>query len=41
MEKPYLFWCSDPKCDNKCPLKTDEGKMLTKKQAIELLKNES
>ena len=38
-EKPFLFWCSDPKCNNKCPLKTDEGKMITQKEAIKLLGN--
>jgi len=40
-EKPFLFWCSDPKCNNKCPLKNDEGKMITQKEAIELLSDES
>jgi hypothetical protein len=39
--KPFLFYCSDIKCNNKCPLRTDEGKMITQKEAIELLKKES
>ena len=40
-EKPFLFWCSDPKCNNKLPLKNDEGKIITKKEALELLSEES
>jgi hypothetical protein len=39
--KTYLFYCVDPKCNNKCPLKTDEGKTITQKEALELLKSGS
>ncbi len=33
----HLFWCIDPKCNNKLPLRTDEGKPLTKAAAEALL----
>ena len=34
---PHLFWCIDPKCNNKLPLRTDEGELLTKAAAEALL----
>ncbi len=35
---PEMFWCSDPKCNSKYPLKDDNGNLLTKQEAINRMK---
>lgn len=36
---PEVFWCSDPKCNSKYPLRDDNGNLLTKQEAISRIKN--
>ena len=35
---PSIFFCSDPNCNSKHPLKDDSGKDITKQEAIKLMK---
>jgi len=36
---PSIFFCSDPKCDNKHFLRDEAGNPITEKQAVEKMKN--
>jgi hypothetical protein len=36
---PSIFFCSDPKCNSKHPLKDDFGKDITKQEAINIIKS--
>ena len=37
---PSIFFCSDPRCNSKYILKDDNGKELTKQEAINILKGQ-
>ena len=36
---PSLFFCSDPKCNSKYPLKDNPGRDITKQEAVEIIKS--